>query len=138
MDMPKLITATAVLVAASLWAVLLLDYLQVWGVIVVLIAPFVVLLSAGVYGIMGALGAGPSRGGRRVEPANGEVGTLALTVLRMLAQGKSKQEIVAATSVSVAVIESKIEALTKAGYIVGNALSEKGFELMNSSKSAQA
>ena len=138
MDMPRLIVATAVLVAASLWAVVLLDYLQVWGVIVVLIAPFVVLLSAGVYGVMGALWSGPGRDGRRAEPAGREVGTLALTVLRMLAQGKSKQEIVSATAVSPSVIEAKIEALTKGGLVVDNALSEKGFELLNRSKAASS
>ncbi|MDG6901441.1 MAG: hypothetical protein JRM80_05710 [Nitrososphaerota archaeon] len=133
MNLPKVIAGTAVLVLAAFWAVLLLDLLTTIGYFVVLVSPFFVLLAVGSYGIIDGLagGFGRSKGGS--IRGGGRVDALAMTVLRMVSQGKTKQEIAAATAVSLVVIEKKMEALSRAGFLFENALSEKGYDAVRGS-----
>jgi hypothetical protein len=128
---PKVVAGVAVLVLALFWAFLLHNLLGSIGDLMILVTPFVILLAIGFYGIIDGLGAlsvqprgsQPSRSGRRL-------GILDMTILQMTAQGKNQQEIAAATAVSPTVISEKVEALTKAGFLFENALSEKGFEVL--------
>lgn len=130
---PKVLAAVAILVLACFWAIVLIEYLQTIGYIIVLVTPFVTLLAIGAYGIVDGLGVGSAREAGGQIRNTGRVGALGKAVLKLLAEGKSKQEIADATAVSVSVIEEKIEALTKAGFLKGNALSEKGFDLVSES-----
>jgi len=129
MNAPKVVAGVAVLVLATFWAVVLMTFLSTVGFIIILVAPFVTLLAVGAYGIIDGLGMGSARG-RGGSGGSGRVGALSMTVLRMTAQGKSKEEIADATAVSIAVIQEKVERLTKLGYLRENALSEKGFDAL--------
>jgi len=129
MNAAKVVAGVAVLVLATFWAVVLMTFLSTIGFIVILVAPFVVLLAVGVYGVIDGLGVGSARG-RGASGGSGRLGALSMTVLRMIAQGKSKEEIAEATAVSVAIIQGKVERLTKLGYLHENALSEKGFDAL--------
>ena len=128
MNAARVLVSIAVLVVAAFMGVLVDLFLGTVGYIVLLSAPFITLLVIGSYGLVGALLASsqPSQGSRAV-------GALGLTVLKMVAQGKSHEDIAAATSVSVVVIEAKVDALARAGFLDQNALTEKGFEVIRAS-----
>lgn len=129
MNAPKVVAGLAVLVLAGFWAVVLILFLTTIGYLIVLVAPFVTLLAVGFYAIIDGMGGSSARskGGNR---SRSKVGALSLTVLQMTAQGKSQQEIAAATSVSPFIIGKKVERLNKLGYLYENALSEKGFDAL--------
>lgn len=135
MNAPKALAGAAVLVLAAFWAFLLFDLLSVIGYVIVLAAPFAVLLAIGAYMVLDAIGAlsvKPRGGGGR---AVGRLGALDQTILQLTAQRKSQQEIASATGVSLAVIGEKVVWLTQEGYLSESALSEKGFEALRGSSS---
>ena len=132
MNTPKVFASLALLVLAAFWEVVLLDLYMGVGLIALFVAPFIVLVVIGIYGLLDGLGKG-SYFRRSSAKSGAEVGPLGTAVLRMVAQGKSQQEIAAATLVSAALIEAKVEALTRAGFLEGNALSEKGFDFLGRS-----
>jgi hypothetical protein len=125
---PKVVAGVAVLVLAAFWAIVLITFLAEIGYIVVFVAPFVTLLAVGFYGIINGLVVGPAQAKGGSSRSGRRIGVLAMTVLKMIAQGKTQEEIAAATAVSITVIEGKVQALTKLGYLSDNALSEKGFD----------
>ena len=133
MNTRRFITSIAVLIVAAFWAIFLLDfYATIFAIVILLVTPFIILLVIGIHGILDALGVGTQSDGGSSR-GGGRVGVLGMTVLKMLSQGKSQQEIAAATSVSVVVVGVKMDALRKAGYLQENGLSEKGFNLVSES-----
>lgn len=120
----------AILVLAAFWGVVLILFLMAIGYIIVLVALFVTLLAIGVYGVVDGLGVGSARSKGETSKGKASIGAFSLAVLQMTAQGKSPQEIAAATSVSPFVIGKKVERLTKLGYLYDHALSEKGFDAL--------
>lgn len=135
MNKPKVVAALAAIVLAAFWALLLMatPALSGIGVLLLLVAPFFVLLSVGIYGIISGFGSSPGQPKTGASVGAGKVGVLGMTVLRLLAQGKNRDEIAASTAVSPTVIEEKLGALTSAGFLQGNALTEKGFEAVRES-----
>ena len=130
MNAPRMVGGTAVLVLAAFWAIVILDSIQGVGLILVIAAPFVILLAAGAYGIISGLGSPSMQPSGSSPRAGRRLGPLGMTILQMIAQGKSQQEMATATAVSAFVIGEKVEALTKAGFLYENSLSEKGFEVL--------
>ncbi|HYB44887.1 MAG TPA: hypothetical protein VEC92_00040 [Nitrososphaerales archaeon] len=133
MNKPKVIAAVAALVLAVFWALVLLVIVYAIGILVLLVAPFFILVAIGIYGIIDGLGGGSGQARMGASRGGGKVGALGLTVLKLMAQGKSKDEIAASTAVSPMVIEEKLVALTSAGFLQGNALTEKGFDAVRES-----
>ena len=130
MNVPKVVAGTAALVVALFWAILVIDLLSVYGTIVVIAAPYVVLLAVGAYAIVDGLAGQSAQPRGSASRAGRRLGALDMMILQMISQGKSQQEMAAATAVSAAVIAEKIKTLTKAGFLYENSLSEKGFEVL--------
>jgi hypothetical protein len=59
-----------------------------------------------------------------------ELNQLEVTILRMLSQGSKVESISSSTGVSALVIEQKIKELQKKGYLLGDKLTEKGFQAL--------
>lgn len=130
MNAPKVVAGLAVLVLAGFWAVVMITFLQTIGYIILIIAPFILLLAIGFYAVIDGFGVGPiaPRGGS--AKSGPKIGALSVAVLKMTAEGKTPQEIAAATSVSLSEVNKKIERLTKLGFLSEQALSEKGFNAL--------
>jgi hypothetical protein len=123
LNAPRVLISIGVLVIAVFMGVLVDLFLGTIGYIILLSAPFITLLVVGIYGLVSALTAGSQQ-----THGSRAVGALGFTVLRMIAQGKSQQDIANATSVSLIVVGAKVDALTRAGFLEDNSLTEKGFE----------
>ena len=135
MNAPKTLAGAAVLVLALFWAFYLFEILSVIGYIIDLAAPFAVLLAMGAYMVLDGIGA-LSVKPRSARSGGKRLGALDMTVLQMIAQRKSQQEIAGSTGVSLSVIGEKFESLKGAGYLAENSLSEKGFEALKGSDAA--
>ena len=63
-----------------------------------------------------------------LEEPPAELPALDRLVLEMISQNKSQDDIVQATGVSPDIVVAKLAALSTSGYILGNRLTEKGFD----------
>jgi len=135
-NLPKTVAGAALLVLAAFWGFLLIDALPAVGYLMVLTAPFVVLLAIGSYAIFDGLGGFSARLRDGSKIGKG-LGALDLAILEMTAQRKSRDAIAEATGVSATVIAEKVEGLMESGYVVQGSLSEKGFEALKAQIQAE-
>jgi hypothetical protein len=84
----------------------------------------IVFLLSGL-GVFGVGARTPKTGSKPLE-----LSALDRVVLQMVSQNNSQEDIAKSTGVSPAIIADKSAALTSAGYISGNRLTEKGFEAL--------
>jgi uncharacterized membrane protein len=84
----------------------------------------VVFLVSGL-GIFGAEARKP-----KTSAKTADLSALDRVVLQMISQNNGQEEIAKSTGVSPAILADKSAALTSAGYLSGNHLTEKGFEAL--------
>jgi len=89
------------------------------------------MVTVGVIFLLSGLGIfGQASGKPKMAARTADLSALERVILQMISQNSSQEEIAKSTGVSPAILADKSAALTTAGYVSGNHLTEKGFDAL--------